>query len=52
MIEISKLLGTILGVEEHKDFVKIKMFYIFYEYVDHLDGTQNLKIQKYHVWAF
>ena len=44
MIELSKLLGTILGtmgtVEVHKDFVKIRIFYIFHAYVGHPDGTQ------------
>ena len=43
MIEISKLLGAILGtmgtVEMHKDFVKIRIFYIFHAYVGHPDGT-------------
>ena len=51
MIEISKLLGTILGtmciVEAHKDFVKIRIFYIFHVYVGHSDGNQVvLKISK------
>ena len=44
MIEISKLLGTILGtmgtIEVCKDFVKIGIFYIFHVYVGHPDGTQ------------
>ena len=51
MIEISKLLGTILGtmctVEAHKDFVKIRIFYIFHVYVGHPDGAQVVpKISK------
>ena len=48
MIEISKLLGTILGtIEAHKDFVKIGIFYIFHVYVGHPDGTQVVpKISK------
>ena len=51
MIEISKLLGTILGtmdtVKAHKDFMKIKVFYIFHVYVGHPDGTQVVpKISK------
>ena len=51
MIEISKLLGTILGtmgtVEAHKDFVKIRIFYIFHVYVGHPDGTQVVpKVSK------
>ena len=44
MIEISKLLGAILGtmgtIEAHKDFVKIWIFYIFHVDVGHPDGTQ------------
>ena len=44
MIEISKLLGTILGtmgtIEVCKRFVKIRIFYIFHVYVGHPDGTQ------------
>ena len=51
MIEISKLLGTILGtigtIEAHKDFVKIGILYIFHVYVGHPDGTQVVpKISK------
>ena len=46
MIEISKLLGTILGtmgtVEAHKDFMKIRVFYIFHLYVGHPDDTQKV----------
>ena len=44
MIEISKLLGTILGtmctIKGVQDFVKIGNFYIFNVYVGHPDGTQ------------
>ena len=37
-------MGTI---EAHKDFVKIGIFYIFYVYVGHPDGTQVVpKISK------
>ena len=51
MIEISKLLGTILGtmgtVKAHKDFMEIRVFYIFHVYVNHPDGTQVVpKISK------
>ena len=44
MIEISKLLGTILGtmrtIRSDKDFVKIGILCIVHLYVGHQDGTQ------------
>ena len=51
MIEISKLLGTILGttgtIEVGKDFAKNRVFCLFHEHVDHPDGTQVVpKISK------
>ena len=48
MIEISKLLGTILGtIEVCKDFAKNSVFRLFHEHIGHPDGTQVVpKISK------